>query len=305
LKSPKSTIKKERQKMNKPDIEKILPLIQMSVEEDLGSGDVTSELFFGEKQKATTRIVPREDMIVCGMDIVKQVLSFYSKELKLSVLIDDSLSAKAGQVIGTIDGPLRAMLSAERVVLNFLQRLSGIATITNKYAEAVENTNAKILDTRKTTPGWRQLEKYAVRCGGGFNHRMGLYDAVLIKDNHLAQLGENFKGQLEKIIAKARKLKNLDFVEVEVDDVEGQLDKILQIAGIDIILLDNMSPDQLTLAVKKRNAMFGQNKAPLLEASGGIKLENVAQIAATGVQRISVGAITHSAIAVDIGLDRE
>lgn len=290
--------------MNKPNMQKILPLIKSSVAEDLGSGDLTSKLFFSNKQRATTKIVPRQPIIVCGMDIIKQVLRCYSKELKLKVRINDGQPADNGEVIATITGPLAAMLAAERVLLNFLQRLSGIATLTNKYVKAIKGTNAKILDTRKTTPGWRQLEKYAVRCGGGHNHRMGLYDAVLIKDNHIASLGKNFKPTLEKIIAKAKKLKNIQFIEVEVDDAEGQFDKVLQIAGIDIILLDNMSPKQLAKAVKKRNAIGGKGGAPLLEASGGIKLENVAKIAATGVERISVGAITHSAVAVDIGLDR-
>lgn len=289
--------------MTKLDIKKILPLIKMSVQEDLGPGDLTSNLFFDPKLKATTRIVAREPIIVCGMDIAKQVLKCYSPQLKLTVLIDDSQPANKGQVIATVTGPLRPMLGAERVLLNFLQRLSGIATITNKFVKAVEHTNAKILDTRKTTPGWRELEKYAVRCGGGCNHRMGLYDAVLIKDNHLAQLGENFKPKLEKIIQNAKRLKDIKFVEVEVDN-KNQLQDILQIAGVDIVLLDNMLPKQLAAAVKKRNKICGQNNPPLLEASGGIKLENIAEIASTCVERISIGAITHSAIAVDIGLDR-
>jgi len=189
-------------------------------------------------------------------------------------------------------------------MLNFLQRLSGIATTTRKYVHAIQGTKAKIYDTRKTMPGWRILEKYAVRCGGGYNHRLGLYDAVLIKDNHLAQLGRNFYPKLKKIIQKAMKVKGAKFIAVEVDHVDHQLNHVLKIPGVDIVLLDNMGQWQLKHAVDMRNEMRGKRKKPLLEASGNITLSNVSAIAQCGIDRIAVGAITHSARAVDIGLDR-
>ncbi len=189
-------------------------------------------------------------------------------------------------------------------MLNFLQRLSGIATTTQKYVRAIQGTKAKIYDTRKTMPGWRILEKYAVRCGGGYNHRLGLYDGVLIKDNHLAQLGRNFQAKLRKIICQAQKLKGVKFIAVEVDHVDDQLNYVLKIPGIDIVLLDNMGQWQLKHAVDMRNKMCGRNKKPLLEASGNVTLSNVSAIAQCGIDRIAIGAITHSAKAVDIGLDR-
>jgi nicotinate-nucleotide pyrophosphorylase (carboxylating) len=189
-------------------------------------------------------------------------------------------------------------------MLNFLQRLSGIATTTRKFVRAIQGTKAKIYDTRKTMPGWRILEKYAVRCGGGYNHRLGLYDAVLIKDNHLAQLGRNFYPKLKKIIEQARKVKGAKFIAVEVDHVDDQLNHVLKIPGVDIVLLDNMGQWQLKHAVDMRNEMCGKRKRPLLEASGNITLSSVSAIAQCGIDRIAVGAITHSARAVDIGLDR-
>ncbi|MBN2593282.1 MAG: carboxylating nicotinate-nucleotide diphosphorylase, partial [Sedimentisphaerales bacterium] len=203
-----------------------------------------------------------------------------------------------------IEGPLRPMLSAERVMLNFIQRLSGIATTTNKYVRAIQGTKARIYDTRKTMPGWRLLEKYAVRCGGGYNHRLGLYDGILIKDNHMAELGRNFQHNLREIITEAKKVKGIKFVAVEVDHVDDQLNYVLEIPGIDIVLLDNMGQWQLKHAVEMRDGMCGKSKKPLLEASGNITLSNVSAIAQCGIDRIAVGAITHSAKAVDIGLDR-
>ena len=290
--------------MKKLSIKKMLPLIKMAVEEDLGRGDLTSELFFKDTTAAKAYIVSREEIVVCGMPVVSEILKCYDDRLKLKVLIDDGESAHVGSKIAAIQGPLCSMLSAERVMLNFLQRLSGIATATRKYVRAIHGTRAKIYDTRKTMPGWRILEKYAVRCGGGHNHRLGLYDGILIKDNHLAQLGRNFETKLAKIISEARKVKGVKFVAVEVDHVDDQLNYVLKIAGIDIVLLDNMGQWQLKHAVDMRNSMCGKNKKPLLEASGNVTLNNVSAIAQCGVDRIAVGAITHSAAAVDIGLDR-
>jgi nicotinate-nucleotide pyrophosphorylase (carboxylating) len=290
--------------MKKLNIAKVRGIIRMAIEEDLGQGDTTSELFFKHDTIVKANIVSREEIVVCGMDVVKEILKHYDKKLKLKVLVSDGQSAHVGCRIATIEGPLSPMLSAERVMLNFLQRLSGIATTTRKFVRAVQGTKAKIYDTRKTTPGWRILEKYAVRCGGGYNHRLGLYDGILIKDNHLAQLGRNFQPKLRKIVCEARKVKGVKFVAVEVDHVDHQLNHVLKIPGIDIVLLDNMGQWQLKHAVDMRNEMRGSNKKPLLEASGNITLNTVSAIAQCGVDRIAVGAITHSAKAADIALDR-
>ena len=290
--------------MKKLDIAKVRPLIRMAIEEDLGQGDKTSRLLFKEDTVSKASIISREEIVVCGMDVVREALRLYDERLRLKVFVHDGESAYVGCKLAVIEGPVRPMLSAERVMLNFLQRLSGIATTTRKYVRAVQGTRAKIYDTRKTTPGWRILEKYAVRCGGGYNHRLGLYDGILIKDNHLAQLGRNFQPKLRRIIEQARKVKGAKFIAVEVDHVDDQLNYVLEIPGIDIVLLDNMGQWQLKHAVDMRNAMCGKNRKPLLEASGNISLSNVSAIAQCGVDRIAVGTITHSAVAVDIGLDR-
>lgn len=290
--------------MKKLDLAKVRPLIQMAIEEDLGRGDKTSELLFKEDTTAKATIISREEIVVCGMEIAREILKSYDEKLKLNVRIDDAGSAHVGSKLGTINGPLRSMLSAERVMLNFIQRLSGIATTTRKYVRAIQGTKARIYDTRKTMPGWRLLEKYAVRCGGGYNHRLGLYDGILIKDNHLAQLGRDFQQKLRGIVSDATKVKGIKFVAVEVDHVDHQLNYVLEIPGIDIVLLDNMGQWQLKHAVEMRDQMCGKHKKPLLEASGNITLSNVSAIAQCGIDRIAIGAITHSAKAVDIGLDR-
>jgi len=290
--------------MKKLNLAKIRPLIKMAIEEDLGIGDRTSEVLFKNDTIAKATIISREEIVVCGMDLAREILKCYDEKLELTVRINDGESAHVGNKLGTIEGPLRAMLSAERVMLNFLQRLSGISTTTSKYVRAIQGTKARIYDTRKTMPGWRLLEKYAVRCGGGYNHRLGLFDGILIKDNHLAELGPSFQQKLKEIITDARKVKGVKFIAVEVDHVDHQLNYVLEIPGIDIVLLDNMGQWQLKHAVEMRDEMCGKNKKPLLEASGNITLSNVSAIAQCGIDRIAVGAITHSAKAVDIGLDR-
>jgi nicotinate-nucleotide pyrophosphorylase (carboxylating) len=290
--------------MKKLDIKQVRPLIRMAMEEDLGSGDVTTNLLFQDGTRAKTMIVSREEIVVAGLPVVEEILRQYDERLKMTAHFRDGQAAHVGNKLASIEGPLRSMLSVERVMLNFLQRLSGIATTTSRYVRAVKGTKAKIYDTRKTLPGWRLLEKYAVRCGGGYNHRLGLYDGVLVKDNHLAELGGDFADRLQRMVNDAKKLKRLQFVAVEVDHVDDQLNHVLKVRGIDIVLLDNMGQWQLKHAVEMRDAMCGKNKRPLLEASGNITLNNVAEIAQCGVDRIAVGAITHSAAAVDIGLDR-
>jgi nicotinate-nucleotide pyrophosphorylase (carboxylating) len=289
--------------MQKLNMKKALPLIEMAIAEDLGTGDMTSDLLFKDDTPAKTNIISREEIVVCGMDVAREILKQFDEKLHLKVYVNDGQTAHVGCKLATIEGPLRSMLSAERVMLNFLQRLSGIATTTRKFVRAIQGTKAKIYDTRKTMPGWRILEKYAVRCGGGHNHRLGLYDAVLIKDNHLAQLGRNFYPKLKRIVEEARKAKGAKFIAVEVDHVDDQLNHVLKIPGVDIVLLDNMGQWQLKHAVDMRNRMRGKNKKPLLEASGNITLNTVSAIAQCGIDRIAVGEITHSARAVDIALD--
>ena len=290
--------------MKKLDIKQVRPLIHMAMEEDLGSGDVTTNLLFKDGTLAEARVVSREEIVVAGMPVLEEILRQYDERLKMTAYFRDGQSAHVGNKLATIRGPLRSMLSVERVMLNFLQRLSGIATMTSRYVRAIKGTKAKIYDTRKTIPGWRLLEKYAVRCGGGYNHRLGLYDGILIKDNHMAELGNTFPARIRRLVEDAKDVKKIKFIAVEVDHVDDQLNYVLKIPGIDIVLLDNMGQWQLRHAVEMRDEMCGKGKGPLLEASGNVNLNNVSEIAQCGVDRIAVGAITHSATAVDIGVDR-
>ncbi|MCD4830886.1 MAG: carboxylating nicotinate-nucleotide diphosphorylase [Anaerohalosphaeraceae bacterium] len=288
--------------MKKLDMKKVSTLIGLAIEEDYGKGDPTSDIMVPAEAKGKAYIISREEIVVSGMELIAEVLERYDQRLKLRVYKQDGQRANVADKLATIEGPIRQMLGAERVVLNFLQRLCGIATVTNKYVHAIRGTKSKIYDTRKTLPGWRELEKYAVRCGKGYNHRYNLSDAVMFKDNHIAQLGKRLDTKLAKLIEKARNTKGVKFVCVEIDHVDNQLNHVLKVPGVDVVLLDNMGQWQCRHAVEMRNEMCG--KKPLLEASGGITLNNVRQIALCGVDRISIGAITHSAVAVDIGLDR-
>ncbi|MBN1788607.1 MAG: carboxylating nicotinate-nucleotide diphosphorylase [Sedimentisphaerales bacterium] len=290
-------------KVRNPSAKRVSDLINMAIEEDYGGSDPSSELMVSARATGKSYIITREEIVVSGMDIIRKVLKKYDNRLKLRILKRDGQRANVADRLGIIEGPIRSMLSAERVVLNFLQRLCGIATMTYKYVHATRGTRAKIYDTRKTIPGWRELEKYAVRCGKGYNHRYSLSEAVMFKDNHIAQLGKNFGPRLKKLVKKARDIKNVKFICVEVDHVDDQLNHVLKVPGVDVVLLDNMGQWQYKHAVEMRNKMCGSK--PLLEASGGITLNNVRQIALCGVDRISVGSITHSAVSVDIGLDRE
>ncbi len=289
--------------MQVPKLESYLSLIEMAKREDLGAGDVTSEATIEADRQGRGAIVFLEKGILCGMSVVEGVLRCYDKKLVLEESLDDGESVAGGTVVGVAVGGMRSILAAERVALNFLGRLSGIATSTAEYVVAVKGTGVKICDTRKTTPGWRELEKYAVRCGGGVNHRYGLYDAVLIKDNHLAALG---KCDLRRAVAEAVKKigegqREAAFIEVEVDSLE-QLRLVLQVEGVDMVLLDNMTERQLREAVAIRDEM-GLGGKVLLEASGGVTMSNVRQIGRTGVDRISVGALTHTVRSLNVGLD--
>jgi nicotinate-nucleotide pyrophosphorylase (carboxylating) len=239
----------------------------------------------------------REPLVVAGQDFAAMSFRELSSSVTIKRLARDGQRARSGTVLLKITGPARALLSAERVALNFVQRLSGVATLTAQYVNAVQGTRAQILDTRKTTPGWRRFEKYAVACGGGRNHRLGLYDMVLIKDNHLATLRDARPNAIAAAVQRARKRFPRLEVEVEADTL-AQVQQAVD-AGADYVLLDNMPPAQLRRAVR---LVAGRAKT---EASGGVNLRTVRTIARTGVNFISVGALTHSARAVDIGLDFE
>ena len=206
--------------MKQPDKEGYRSLIAMAMAEDRGPGDITSELLFKDPTAAEARVVAREPLVVCGLAVVQEVLAQYDPQLILQALAEDGQCVAEGDVLARIAGPLVPMLAAERVLLNFLQRLCGIATLTRQYVRLVEGTAARIYDTRKTTPGWRSLEKYAVRCGGGYNHRMGLYDGVLIKDNHLAEFGNHLQDRLQALVKQAKALQGGQFIEVEVDGLD-------------------------------------------------------------------------------------
>ena len=287
--------------------ENLWQLLEMARNEDLGSGDVTSSILPADLQ-AHAVFRARQPMVVCGCPLLEMIAVTYDGSIVTTCMSEEGQELEKGQVLAEWQGPAKHIMAAERVALNFLQRLSGVATTTREYVRAVQDTTAGIYDTRKTTPGYRELEKYAVRVGGGKNHRRGLYDAILVKDNHLAVLARA-EGQ-DPIFAVGRELERLRpylgehaFVELEVDDLD-QLDRALRVPGIDIILLDNMSPEQLKLAVNLRDNIGLKGRLDL-EASGGITLSNVRKVALTGVERISIGALTHSAQAVDIALDIE
>ena len=271
--------------------------VRAALAEDIGGGDVTSLATVPAGTTFTVVMRAREPLVVAGLAFAEAAFRKLSPAVRLKRLARDGQRVKAGAGLLKISGPARAILSAERVALNFVQRLSGVATLTAHYVATIRGTAAQILDTRKTTPGWRRFEKYAVACGGGRNHRFGLYDLVLIKDNHLAALREAKPNPVAAAIQRARKKFPQLQVEVEADTL-AQVKQAVA-AGADIILLDNMTPAQLRQAVK---LVAGRART---EASGGVNLKTVRVIAQTGVDFISVGALTHSACAVDIGLDFE
>lgn len=284
-------------------------LIEMALGEDLGPfGDLTSQAVIPGDLRGQAVFVARAPGTLAGVSVAARVLAAVDAGLVFESLAADGERVEPGRRLARAAGPMRSLLTAERTALNFLQHLSGVATQTRRYVDAVAGLSCRILDTRKTLPGWRLLEKYAVRCGGAANHRVGLYDGFLIKDNHLAAVGG--PDTIRRAIAAAQELRQLRRtgsehkpslpIEVEVDTLD-QLDEALA-AGPDIVLLDNMSNEQMRAAVRRRNAV-----APtiLLEASGGVNLLTVRGIGETGVDRISVGALTHSAPALDIALDYE
>jgi len=282
------------------DLEAADRLIGLALREDLGErGDLTSQTLIPPEAVATVQIVARQAGVLSGLPLAARVFSRVDRRIEVARRAVDGDDLRPRAVVADVTGPVRGLLTGERTMLNFLTHLSGVATLTRRFVDAVAGTRAVVLDTRKTLPGWRLLQKYAVRCGGGHNHRLGLHDAILIKDNHLAAWTAQPGRSIPEAIEQARRLAPRGVtVEVEVDALE-QLREALG-ALPDIVLLDNMSIETLKEAVRLRDA-----SAPrvLLEASGGVTLSTVRAIAETGVERISAGALTHSAPALDLAFD--
>jgi nicotinate-nucleotide pyrophosphorylase (carboxylating) len=270
-------------------------LIDLALAEDLGSGDVTSNYFVPKDREARGLIVAKADGVVAGVEIAEEVFRRVDEDTMVKVLLESGNHVSPRAYVMEVKGKARSLLTAERVALNFLQRLSGVATKTRQFVELTEGTGVRILDTRKTTPGWRSLEKGAVVAGGGMNHRMGLYDRAMVKDNHL--VAEGGLGALQNAIHRLRADQPEVEVELEADRLD-QVEDFLKLEGVDYILLDNMDNESLRKAVDMRDG-----KGPLLEASGGVNVTTVTEIAKTGVNFISVGAVTHSAVALDLSLE--
>jgi len=278
-------------------------LIRLAAAEDLGErGDITTRSMVDPLETVSAEIVTRHAGVLSGSPVLDVILRQLAPELSWWWAIDDGAAIVPGDVVCRISGPLARLLPVERILLNMLGRLSGVATTTSLYVSEVEGTGVSICDTRKTTPGFRSLEKYAVRCGGGTMHRRGLHDAILVKDNHVGSLSATeFAQLLLRRLPDARTDARPDFVQIEVDDLE-QLKEVLSISPglVDIILLDNMAPETMMKAVALRDALAPEVR---LEASGGITLDTVRSVAQSGIDRISVGALTHSSVQLDFGLD--
>lgn len=269
----------------------MLDPVDIALAEDVGSGDLTSLFFIPEQYFSKGRIFAKEPCVIAGVAVVRKVYERIDPRLRLVTAKQDGTVGQPGETVIELSGSTRSILTGERVALNFLQRLAGIATLTAQFVAAVRGTGVTILDTRKTTPGLRVLEKAAVLAGGGRNHRMGLYDGIMVKDNHLLA-----KPELEAAIRSARLRYPNVLIELEADSIE-QVRKFVLLKGVDVILLDNMSPDELRACVSLRKSGLK------FEASGGVELMTVRQIAETGVDFISVGQLTHSARAIDFSLE--
>jgi nicotinate-nucleotide pyrophosphorylase (carboxylating) len=265
--------------------------VEIAIAEDIGPGDLTSLFFIPESRLSSGRIFAKEACVIAGVEVVQRIYRKLDPSLELRVLRQDGAVVKPGETVVELAGLTRTILTGERVALNFIQRLSGIATLTAQFVAAVEGTGVTILDTRKTTPGLRALEKAAVKAGGGQNHRMGLYDGVMVKDNHLLA-----RPDLREAILSIRRTYPDILIEVEADSID-QVRDFVNLDGIDVILLDNMSPDQLRRCVSLRRGGLK------FEASGGVSLATVRPIAESGVDFISVGQLTHSAGAIDFSLE--
>lgn len=286
-------------------------LIRLALEEDLGEwGDVTAQALIPLDARGTVRFVARQGGVLAGLPVARLVLEEMGVEFEWESHFADGSPMERGSTLATVSGGVRDLLAAERTMLNLLSRLCGVATLTRRYVDAAAGGTARIYDTRKTTPGWRLLEKYAVHCGGGRNHRLALYDSILIKDNHLAAIGQEsgsaasavgaaLHAANESLVTMTDARRKHALVEIEVDTFE-QLQAALQAGDVDVILLDNMDDDQLRRAAELRDRTA---PAVELEASGGMTLERIPSATRTGVNRISVGALTHQAVSLDIGLD--
>ncbi|MGB0716975.1 MAG: carboxylating nicotinate-nucleotide diphosphorylase [Phycisphaerae bacterium] len=282
-------------------------LLRLAHDEDVGSGDMSASLLADGRSTGTFQVLMKQPGVLAGCQIPELLIPLYGDNLEFhwsSGMEDGVVPETLPTEVATVSGEIATVLTMERVLLNVLQRLCGVATVTRAYVDAVSGTEAQILDTRKTIPGWRHLDKYAVRCGGGRNHRMGLYDAIMIKDNHFSgddprlMAAEVFQ-MLNRVLESGIRPR---FVEVEVDTL-AQAESMMSVLGVDVILLDNFHPDELREAVSLRDG-FGLRGKVALEASGGIDLSTVRAVAETGVERISVGAITHSAMAIDLSMER-
>lgn len=271
--------------------------------EDGFDRDITSLTTVDSTATGTAYVIARQKGVFAGSVIFDLLREAYSNKLTVTLHVSDGAIVKKGEELAALAGPMELLLGIERTLLNFLQRLSGVATLTRQYVDAVAGTSTKVYDTRKTIPGWRQLDKYAVRCGGGRNHRMGLHDAILVKDNHFAgvSLGALAASVSEMVREAASLAPPPEFIEVEVDTLE-QLDEVLKVSGVDVVLLDNFSIPQMRQAVKRRNDL-GLTGRVQFESSGGVDLDSIRGIAETGVERVAIGALTHSAAALDISVD--
>ena len=269
-------------------------LVGQSLAEDVGTGDSTTDITVSEDLQAEALVVARQTGVVAGLPLIDLLFGHLDPLVRVKRLLYDGTSVRPGQAVAWLQGPARSILTGERTMLNFLQHLGGIASLTNQYVQQVAGTGCRILDTRKTLPGYRRLAKYAVLCGGGHNHRMGLYDRVMLKDNHWAAGG----GSIEELVARSRSRYPDLAIEVEVDNLE-QLDRVLPI-GVEWILLDNFNYADTAEAVRRKDS---SGVDTLLESSGNVNLETVAHYAKAGVDAASVGRLTHSAAALDLGLD--
>lgn len=271
-------------------------LIKIALLEDIGGGDITTSAIIAKKARGSAEIIAKEGLVVAGLPVAEMVFKALDKRVRFKQLVKDGKRVKRGQIMARVEGRLSSILIGERVALNFLQRLSGIATLTRRFVDKVKGYPVKILDTRKTTPGLRVLEKYAVRTGGGYNHRFGLYDGILIKDNHI-----RVAGNLMEAICRVRESTPASskdgskVVEVEARDLKEVRQALME--GVDVIMLDNMGLKKVQRAVKLINGRA------LIEVSGRIGLKNVKEVAKMGVDFISIGYLTHSARAVDISLE--
>ncbi len=265
-------------------------LIDIALKEDIGCGDITTDSVVSPHLTGLGDVMAKDDFVVAGLGVARSVFIQLDSTVDFSTDFKDGDFIKIGQVVFSVQGKLASILKAERTALNFIQRLSGIATLTHAYVDRLKNTHVRVVDTRKTTPGWRALEKYAVKIGGGSNHRMGLYDGVLIKDNHIAACG----GILAAVARARKEVHHLVKIEVEVTNPQ-ELTEALS-AGVDVIMLDNMTPEQIHKAVKQINGQV------LVEVSGNVTLDNLSQLAEAGVDFISVGALTHSAKSADMSM---